>query len=288
MKSKLTWIGIVTGLVLLLVAFVSRNPTSPDFESARELIVLRKVAHEVLKSVGDSSSRVPEIKRITETEYLIPFQLPFSFLPDSLVNTIRDVFNTQGLNQGYIVNVKEQQTGTVVFGYAMSVSGQEDLVPCRGRHQSLATYTLHIQFNKTPALTGQNLLVGSAAIGLAALLFAGWKRSRPIAEPVSSSSSSGVQIGNFWFEPAQQTLRLEDHIISLTVKEARLLSIFSEAMNQLIDRKKLQKEVWEDEGVIVGRSLDMFISKLRKKLEADPSVQLVNVHGKGYKLEVQF
>jgi DNA-binding response OmpR family regulator len=48
----------------------------------------------------------------------------------------------------------------------------------------------------------------------------------------------------------------------------------------------LQKEIWEDEGIIVGRSLDVFISKLRKKLENDSAVKLVNIHGKGYKLEI--
>ena len=69
-------------------------------------------------------------------------------------------------------------------------------------------------------------------------------------------------------------------------KEAKLLSIFSVNLNEVIDRNRLQKEVWEDEGVIVGRSLDVFISKLRKKFEKDPAVKLVNIHGKGYKLEV--
>jgi DNA-binding response OmpR family regulator len=72
----------------------------------------------------------------------------------------------------------------------------------------------------------------------------------------------------------------------LTIKEAKLLSIFAANLNQIVDRNRLQKEVWEDEGVIVGRSLDMFISKLRKKLEQDPNVKLTNIHGKGYKLEV--
>jgi DNA-binding response OmpR family regulator len=45
------------------------------------------------------------------------------------------------------------------------------------------------------------------------------------------------------------------------------------------------KKVWEDEGVITGRSLDMFVSKLRKKLSNDPHVQIAGVHGKGYRLE---
>jgi len=57
-------------------------------------------------------------------------------------------------------------------------------------------------------------------------------------------------------------------------------------MNEISNRKQLQKEVWEDDGVLVGRSLDVFISKLRKKLEADPAVRIINIHGKGYKLEV--
>jgi DNA-binding response OmpR family regulator len=67
-----------------------------------------------------------------------------------------------------------------------------------------------------------------------------------------------------------------------------LLYIFASAPNEIIDRNRLQKEIWEDEGIIVGRSLDVFISKLRKKLENDSTVRLVNIHGKGYKLEIRY
>ena len=56
--------------------------------------------------------------------------------------------------------------------------------------------------------------------------------------------------------------------------------------NEAVERSRLQKEIWEDEGVIVGRSLDMFISKLRKKLEFDPNIKIVVIRGKGYKLEI--
>ena len=72
----------------------------------------------------------------------------------------------------------------------------------------------------------------------------------------------------------------------LTTKESKILHILALQQNQIIDRDKLQKEVWENEGVIVGRSLDMFISKLRKKLEQDEQVKITNVHSRGYKLEV--
>ena len=55
---------------------------------------------------------------------------------------------------------------------------------------------------------------------------------------------------------------------------------------ELIPREKLLQEVWINEGVITGRSLDMFVSKLRKKLSSDPELRITNVHGKGYKLEI--
>lgn len=75
-------------------------------------------------------------------------------------------------------------------------------------------------------------------------------------------------------------------IIDLTRTEARVLRIFASCPNETIERSRLQKEIWEDEGVIAGRSLDMFISKLRKKLELDPNAKIVVVRGKGYKLEI--
>ncbi|WP_370097459.1 winged helix-turn-helix domain-containing protein [Xanthomarina gelatinilytica] len=75
--------------------------------------------------------------------------------------------------------------------------------------------------------------------------------------------------------------------ISLSKKECELLEIFAAKPNQVIKRDELTKKVWEDHGVIVGRSLDTYISKLRKKLEADSSIKITNVHGVGYKLELQ-
>ena len=74
--------------------------------------------------------------------------------------------------------------------------------------------------------------------------------------------------------------------IGLTRTETRVLGIFALSPNEIIERSRLQKEIWEDEGVIVGRSLDMFISKLRKKLEPDPNIKIAVIRGKGYKLEI--
>jgi PAS domain S-box-containing protein len=78
-----------------------------------------------------------------------------------------------------------------------------------------------------------------------------------------------------------EILLINGKTIDLTGTETRLLLIFALSPNETIERSRLQKEIWEDEGVIVGRSLDMFISKLRKKLELDPNVKIVVVRGKG-------
>lgn len=294
MKGKLYWPGFAIVLVLILAAFVTKNPAQSAFESAKEMIVLRKIAHDLLRSAGDSSSRIPAIQRISDTEFLLPFETAFSFKPDSLVNTIRQVFQDHKLSSRYIVNVKEQSTGEVVFGYAMLGKEQDNIVPCLGREQRLARYTIHIKLEEPPIVGTEKLFLGWAAIGLAGLVWFGWYRSgknsgEKLVEQIAEDqpASAGISIGQFFFDPLQQSLLLAGTRIQLTSKETRLLEIFSSDLNQLIDRKRLQKEVWEDEGVIVGRSLDMFVSKLRKKLEADPTVQLINIHGKGYKLEVQ-
>ena len=95
-----------------------------------------------------------------------------------------------------------------------------------------------------------------------------------------------IRIGKYHFYKDKQYLINNNEQIELTHKEAKLLYIFASTPNEIIDRNRLQKEIWEDEGIIVGRSLDVFISKLRKKLDGDPKVKLVNIHGKGYKLEI--
>lgn len=93
-------------------------------------------------------------------------------------------------------------------------------------------------------------------------------------------------LGKFSFDVTNQRLLLGTEVISLTDKECRILELLNENFGELIPRGTLMQKVWFDEGVITGRSLDMFVSKLRKKLSNDPELRITNVHGKGYKLEV--
>ena len=107
-----------------------------------------------------------------------------------------------------------------------------------------------------------------------------------VIEETAAPVTDYVQIGKYRFNAQKHFLELEGSRTILTNKESKLLHIFSGALNDIITREDLQKEVWENEGVIVTRSLDMFVSKLRKKLQGDEQVKIVNFPGKGYMLEV--
>ena len=109
---------------------------------------------------------------------------------------------------------------------------------------------------------------------------------KPQRTPSNGRRSRIFTFGPVSFDPQERQLTINKETIGLTGTETRLLLIFALSPNQTVARSRLQKEIWEDEGVIVGRSLDMFISKLRKKLEFDPHINIVVIRGKGYKLEV--
>jgi hypothetical protein len=103
---------------------------------------------------------------------------------------------------------------------------------------------------------------------------------------IEASGPDLAQLGKFSFDVKGQRLLLGGEVISLTEKECKILELFNQSFGELIPRETLMQKIWLDEGVITGRSLDMFVSKLRKKLSSDPELRITNVHGKGYKLEV--
>jgi len=92
-------------------------------------------------------------------------------------------------------------------------------------------------------------------------------------------------IGNYNFDFPKQTLQyLAEEKITLTHREAHLLHHLLQNKNQVLDRSKVLKELWGDDDFFNARSMDVFITKLRKKLKKDESIQIVNVRGFGYKL----
>ncbi|MBQ9417557.1 MAG: response regulator transcription factor [Bacteroidales bacterium] len=92
------------------------------------------------------------------------------------------------------------------------------------------------------------------------------------------------RIGSFTFDYVHQTLTIGDKSQRLTAKECDLLRMFAINFGQLVDRNTTLQRVWGDDSYFAARSMDVYITKLRKYLKADPTVEIVNVHGVGFKL----
>lgn len=95
---------------------------------------------------------------------------------------------------------------------------------------------------------------------------------------------STFTIGNYYFDYTNQYLLLGEHRQKLSTKEAELLRMLCLKKNDVLTREEALIKIWHDDNYFNGRSMDVFLSKLRKYLRDDPNVEIVNVHGKGYKL----
>jgi two-component system, OmpR family, response regulator len=92
------------------------------------------------------------------------------------------------------------------------------------------------------------------------------------------------QIGQYKFDPLKQILSLKEQLIKLTTKESELLELLCRNENLILERNFALKSIWIDDNYFNARSMDVYISRLRKYLSKDPMVKIVNVHGRGYKL----
>lgn len=107
---------------------------------------------------------------------------------------------------------------------------------------------------------------------------------RSLQGPLPGEDVSVYHIGAYVFDVNRQTLSLGDFQQKLTSKETDLLKLLCESMNQVLDRRIALHKIWNDDSYFNARSMDVYIAKLRKYLTKDPTVELINVHGTGFKL----
>ncbi len=101
----------------------------------------------------------------------------------------------------------------------------------------------------------------------------------------TKSDNNIFTVGRFTFDANHQTLTLDGKDTRrLTSKETELMKMFCLNFNQVVDRNSTLQKIWKDDSYFAARSMDVYITKLRTYLKDDPSVQIVNVHGVGFKL----
>ncbi|MFH6603797.1 winged helix-turn-helix domain-containing protein [Maribacter algicola] len=275
--------------ICLTLIFVSGNAQdSPDEKSIE--VALRMIGHQVLLSSKDSTSRVlPIIEE--DGRYSIQFESEFEFEPTRLVSIIDSIASETDLASSYIVEVEQCETGAVVYSFKMDDLEQSDIIPCIGRMQPKACYTLVFTLLAGNKVESSVLPVmaenGAMGYGMLAVLFAMlcglllflWNRRK-----TTRNDPNLIPLGEYHFDKRNTKLLINQQKIELTSKEADLLLLLYTMVNKTVEREVILNKVWGDQGDYVGRTLDVFISKLRKKLEADSNVKIANIRGVGYKL----
>jgi len=114
-------------------------------------------------------------------------------------------------------------------------------------------------------------------------------RIEAIMRRVKTDTPSATQIytlGKYTFDAQKQLLHWDDTSYKLTTKESELLKLLCDNANQILERNYALKTIWEDDNYFNARSMDVYITKLRKYLKDEPAVEILNVHGRGFKLVV--
>ena len=292
---------LVLFLVLLGTARSYAGTEDLSFKEERQVeVAMRMIGHQVLLAVGDSSSLVLPIEKDGD-RYRIRFGTEFGFSPDDLTTTVDSVISATRIAKGYIVEVVSCDSGLVVHGWEVAAIKADNMIPCRGRVQPVSSYELWITIlEPDPTAFQGHGSTDEAAISvlgihndrtLMVLILAGLVLGALVVVVLKRRSRSStnvdpnlVRIGEFLFDRRNMELSFKNDKVQLTSKEADLLQLLSASANNTVEREAILASVWGDEGDYVGRTLDVFISKLRKKLEADANVRIVNVRGVGYKL----
>lgn len=276
---------------LLWIGGAEANNQSIQFAEKVNL-AMRRTAHQLLVHNGDSTSIIPPVQQIDANTFSVRMDHLFEY--ERLPELLEKSFDVHGVRRGYSVAVLNCETKQLQIGYSYLDLKQKGRVPCKGREQAAGCYVLKVSFEpETKETASSNWWVLPFGSLLAALGFIVWKRSRkselsevPVSLPGKLIDNEGIIFGNSVLNLPNLTLLSGNKSYNLTYREAKLLNLFAGNTNRVLERDFILKSVWEDEGIIVGRSIDVFVSRLRKLLVNDPQLKITAVHGIGYRLDV--
>lgn len=282
-------------LFIFVLGLLPGTSAQVNTEGQHMAVILRSVGHQVLLDSGDSSSLVLPIEQEGE-HYIIRFEHPFSFEPQQFSHTVDRVIRKNGLTSSYICQVFSCLEEQVVYSY--EVEAASDLTPCGGRTFPAACYFITIHFASSSHVSGMDLpsnnnnsmllvLLLIAFVALSVMSYLLVKKWKNKGIPVAVSGDRIYTFGMYELDVNGMKIKHPEEEIELTGKESDLLVVLLKSANTTVKREVILRQVWEDEGGYVGRTLDVFVSRLRKKLSKDPAIQIINVRGIGYKLTIR-
>jgi hypothetical protein len=281
-----TLIGSSILILVILVFAAAFNSKKDEIPEKHLEVVLRDLGHQLLLSAKDSTSRVLPVKKLNENLYQISFQNDFAFISDTLINIVQRTFQKNAPASDYIVNLRNCKQNETVFAFEIN-NKKGNLTPCRGRKLQTACYVVEIELLKKNNFNFIWLLLLIIPLAIGGL-YAKNKFLKKEGQDSIADTAGYIQLGRFKFYADNNVLKTGDKTIDLSEKETKALKIFAENSNQIVEREKLMKEIWEDKGlVVISRNVDVLVSKLRKKLVDDNSIKFINVPGRGYKFVIE-
>jgi hypothetical protein len=223
-----------------------------------------------------------------DTRYAVKFEREFSFEPDFLFFAVFKTLEESKINGGFIVEVEKCNSTQVIHSFEAGRDLDIDNTACKQRLLPTNCYVFYFTDTEHAALADSDeqnsslvyLLGALLIIGACVLLYLKMRDRKPKMYP------DLISIGEYQFHEKEMLLSLDGKSTELSSKESELLLLLISNENKTLEREYILNAVWEDEGNYVGRTLDVFISKLRKKLEADPNIKIINIRGVGYRFVI--
>ncbi len=296
-------IGILALLICLacgsLYAFLGHDAAVLQEQQRVQRIhlALRRTAHLLLKQAGDSTSTIAPIQQTNETNYLVNLEHTFNY--DSLPTFLQNSFDLQEITSKYDVAVRDCHQEELLLGYSSFDFLKNKDVPCVGRNQPKGCLNFSVTFKDPSVFTldSKGLVMrygGLFIVAIASMAYFCYKYLKkqrlisPSITPISVQKTDDaflIYIGQTIFDTHKHTLLIHNMEQKLTFQEAQLLQLFCEHKNELLERDFILKTVWGDEGVLITRSVDVFVSRLRQLLKTDTTLKIVNVYNRGYRFE---
>lgn len=296
--------------IILLFIFSSSFcfHTFSETKEQQTKVNLREISHEFLMQLGDSTSRILPIQ-LTDGRYEISFEQSFSFEPDFLLFSVYKFYEKYKIPEQYIVEVEECYTKALVYSFN---TGVMNTMACKRRGLPKNCYRIYFSEisnhkiletseSEKPLLISKWMLMLLLSFGLSVVLI--WvvnrkktSKNNALLKEIQASAriqkeeskefqpkTHTVEIGLYYFDKKNLMLHLKETSYELSAKESDLLTLFIANENTVLERDFILNKVWGDDGTYSGRTLDVYISKLRKKLEADSNLKIMNVRGVGYR-----
>ncbi len=276
------------GLILLLLTLTCAFLPVPQADDRISALALRQLGHDYLLASGDATSTVPPVRERKDGSWILPLGRPVDY--DSLALLSRAVMKKYGIGQAYTLALEDCASGELVLGslWPGVADAEGDGAACVGRDQVARCANISLAIPGGTVTASPPVLLFLGGLGVLLLLVApirgpGKEALQPtVSHPESEPDALQIPTDCTLHETAL-LLRVGSREAPVTYREAKLLTFLARHPNEVLTRAVIHDAVWGAEGIITGRSLDVFVSRLRKKLSTAEGVEIQTVHGVGYR-----